>query len=225
VILAMGAAYRRLKVPNLERLVGAGVFYGAVGSEALALKGQEVFVVGGANSAGQAAVYLSRYARRVTMLVLESSLSINMSEYLIREIEAQPKIEVRLNTVVTGGGGEHRLEWIDVQEGTSGKTETLPAAALFVMIGAEPHTGWLPASVKRDHSGYILTGQDLMDGGNPPLDWPLKRLPYPMETSLPGVFAAGDVRLNSVKRVASAVGEGAIAVQIIHQYLLDLQKR
>jgi thioredoxin reductase (NADPH) len=221
VIIATGASYRRLGVPSLEALIGAGVFYGAAVSEAQAVQGQEVYVVGGANSAGQAATHLSKYASRVTLLVRGRSLSTSMSEYLIREIEAAQNIEVRFETAVTGGGGEGRLEHLFLKNLGSGSTEVVPAAALFALIGAEPHTGWLPEEVERDKRGYVLTGQDLLrDGRHLPQGWPLGRPPLLMETSMPGVFAVGDVRRGSVKRVASAVGAGAIAIQSVHEYFV-----
>ncbi|MDQ5809413.1 MAG: FAD-dependent oxidoreductase, partial [Actinomycetota bacterium] len=221
VILATGIFYRRLGVPSLEALIGAGVFYGAAVSEAQAVQGQEVYVVGGANSAGQAATHLSKYASRVTLLVRGRSLSTSMSEYLIREIEAAQNIEVRFETAVTGGGGEGRLEHLFLKNLGSGSTEVVPAAALFALIGAEPHTGWLPEEVERDKRGYVLTGQDLLrDGRHLPQGWPLGRPPLLMETSMPGVFAVGDVRRGSVKRVASAVGAGAIAIQSVHEYFV-----
>jgi thioredoxin reductase (NADPH) len=219
VILATGVSYRRLNIPGLDKLVGAGVFYGAAASETVAMKGQEVFVLGGANSAGQAAVYMEKHARRVTLLVRGSSLADSMSEYLIQEIAACPNIDVRLNTEISDGGGENRLEYLVLQNRLTGKTETVPAAALFVLIGATPHTDWLPPQVQRDPQGYIITGQDLMRDGQPPAGWSLQRAPVLFETSMPGVFAVGDVRHRSVKRVASAVGEGSIAIQLIHQYL------
>jgi thioredoxin reductase (NADPH) len=220
VILAMGISYRRLDVPDLEKLVGAGVFYGAAVSEARAMKGQEVYVVGGANSAGQAAMHLSRYASRVTLLVRGRSLSTSMSEYLIRELEAAQNIELRFNTRVTGGGGQRRLERLVLEDSAAGLKSTVSAAALFVLIGAEPHTGWLPDEIRRNKRGYVFTGQDLLQETQPNEAWPLGRLPLPMETSMPGVFAAGDVRCRSVKRVASAVGAGAIAIQSVHEHLL-----
>jgi thioredoxin reductase (NADPH) len=218
VILAMGVVYRRLAVPALETLVGSGVFYGAVGTEAMALRGKDVYIVGGANSAGQAAVHLSRYARRVTMVVRAGSLAASMSEYLINEIKGRDNIEMRFHTQVTGGGGEYRLEWLLLQDNDTGQTETRQADALFSMIGATPRTGWLPPDIRRDPIGFILTGEHLLKDGAPPAGWPLKRLPMTLETSQPGVFAAGDVRHRSVKRVASAVGEGAMCVQYVHQY-------
>ncbi|HEX6387366.1 MAG TPA: FAD-dependent oxidoreductase [Anaerolineae bacterium] len=221
VILAMGASYRRLEIPSLDDLIGAGVFYGAVSSEAMALQDQGVFVVGGGNSAGQAVVHLARYARRVTMLVRGESLAATMSEYLIKEIENKENIELRLHTEVIDGGGDYRLERIVLRDTRSGQTETLPATALFVLIGATPRTEWLPPTIERDEQGYIVTGQDLLRDGSVPPEWPLQRPPFLLETSIPQVFAAGDVRHRSVKRVASAVGEGSIAVQLIHHALSE----
>ena len=219
-ILATGVSYRRLGVPNLEDLVGKGIFYGAAASEAQAMEGQEVYVVGGANSAGQAAMHLSRYASRVTMLVRGDSLASSMSDYLIQEIEAAQNIDVRYHTRVADGGGEGRLEHLVLEDSASGLTETVPAAALFVLIGAEPRTGWLPEEIQRDKRGFVVTGQDLLGDGRSPQGWPLARPPLHTETSMPGVFAAGDVRYGSVKRVASAVGEGATAIQSVHEHLL-----
>ncbi|MCL7455380.1 MAG: FAD-dependent oxidoreductase [Anaerolineae bacterium] len=221
VILAIGATYRRLEIPSLERLVGAGVYYGAVGSEAMALKGQPVFVVGGANSAGQAALHLANYAAQVTLLVRGSSLSNKMSDYLIEQIEARENISVRLQTEVIDGGGDYRLERLVIRKRGADEGETVSAAALFVMIGAVPRTGWLPETIPRDRRGYLLTGSDLLENGRLPDTWPLQRMPYLLETGLPGVLAAGDVRHGSVKRVASAVGEGAIAVQSLHRYFAE----
>ena len=218
-IVATGASYRRLGVPSLEALQGAGVFYGAVAAQAQGMKGQEVYVVGGGNSAGQAARHLSKYARLVTLLVLGESLAADMSQYLIEEIEATENIQVRLNTQVIDGGGQGRLEHLVLGDCASEITETVPAAALFVLIGARPHTGWLPEEVVRDETGYIIAGSDLLRDGVPPEGWPLERPPMLLETSVPGVFAAGDVRNGSVKRVASAVGEGSIAIQMVHNYL------
>jgi thioredoxin reductase (NADPH) len=218
-IVATGASYRRLGVPSLEALQGAGVFYGAAVAQAQGMKGQEVCVVGGGNSAGQAARHLSKHARRVTLLVLGESLTAHMSQYLVEEIEATENIQVRLNTQVLDGGGQGRLEHLVLKDRASGLTETFPAAALFVLIGATPHTAWLPEEVMRDERGYIITGNDLLRDGSPPEGWPLERAPMLLETSVPGVFAAGDVRCGSVKRVASAVGEGSIAIQMVHNYL------
>ena len=219
VVIATGVSYRRLGIPSLDALTGVGVFYGAATSEAQAMKGREVFVVGGANSAGQAAVHLATYAAKVTMLVRGRSLAESMSEYLVKEIAGTPNITVRHNTVVTGGAGTGRLESLTFLDQMSGVTETVPAAAVFVLIGAEPRTQWLPDDIRRDRWGFVVTGTDLMAGGHPPDGWPLQRPPMLLESSLPGVFAVGDVRCGSVKRVASAVGEGSVAIRLIHDYL------
>ncbi len=219
VVLATGVRYRRLGVPNLEALTGAGVFYGAAASEAQAVKGREVYVVGGANSAGQATVHLARYASQVTMLVRGSSLAATMSDYLVRELGATRNVTVRFGVEVVDGHGQGRLSGLTLRERRSGAAETVPAAAVFVMIGAEPHTGWLPEAVLRDRWGFVVTGADLLADGTPPPGWPLERRPMPFESSMPGVFAVGDVRHGSTKRVASAVGEGSVAIQQVHQYL------
>jgi thioredoxin reductase (NADPH) len=219
VVIATGVSYRRLGIPSLDALTGAGVFYGAATSEAKAMKGRQVFVVGGANSAGQAAVHLARYAAMVTMLVRGPSLAESMSGYLIKEIISTRNIAVRHNVVVTGGNGTCFLESLTIQDQVSGATETVPGAALFVLIGAEPRTQWLPDDIRRDRWGFVLTGTGLMAGGHPPDGWPLQRPPMLLESSLPGVFAVGDVRSGSVKRVASAVGEGSVAIRLIHDYL------
>lgn len=223
VVIATGASYRRLEVPDLEALQGTGVFYGAAISEAQAMEGQDVYVVGGANSAGQAAMHLSKYAARVTLLVRGNSLTASMSDYLVREIEAADNIEVRFRTRVVGGGGKGSLEHLVLENSVSGLTETVPAVALFVLIGARPRTEWLPEEIQRDKGGFILTGQDLLQNGRPPLGWPLQRLPLVLESSMPGVFAGGDVRHRSINRVASAIGEGSIAVQMVHDYLTKLK--
>jgi thioredoxin reductase (NADPH) len=219
VVVASGVSWRRLGVPRLEALVGAGVFYGAAGAEARAMEGQDVFVVGAGNSAGQAAVHLARYAASVTILVRGEALGHSMAEYLVQQIEHAPNITVRLHTEVVDGRGGRRLQGLTLRDRRSGSTQDVPAAALFVMIGAEPHTDWLAGTVERDDRGYILTGHDLLRAGRPPPRWPRQRPPLLLETSIPGVFAAGDVRYRSVKRVASAVGEGAVAVQLVHEYL------
>ncbi len=219
VIVATGMAYRRLAIPALDALTGAGVFYGAAATEARAMKDREVFVVGGANSAGQAAVHLARYAAQVTVLVRGQSLADTMSDYLIREIESAPNIAVRYKVAVTGGAGRGRLESLTLTDLQTGAAETVAAAALFVLIGAEPRTQWLPATVRRDQPGFVLTGNDLLENGRPHADWPLQRMPMFLESSLPGVFAVGDVRHGSVKRVASAVGEGSIAIRLVHDHL------
>ena len=219
VIVATGASYRRLGVPELEALNGAGVFYGAATTEAPALRGREVYVVGGANSAGQAAIHLSGYAARVTMLARGGSLRAGMSDYLVRGIEDADNIRVLTNTRLTGGGGEGHLEHLTVENSSTGRTETVPSDALFVLIGAEPRTEWLPGEVSRDERGFVVTGQDLLRDGRAPEGPSPQHLPAPLETSMPGVFAVGDVRHRSVKRVASAVGEGSAAIQQVHEHL------
>jgi thioredoxin reductase (NADPH) len=219
VIVTTGVSYRRLGVPSLEALQGAGVLYGAAVTEAQGMKGQEVYVVGGGNSAGQAARHLSKHARHVTLLARGESLASSMSQYLIKELEAAENIQVRVNTQVVNGGGKGRLEHLVLEDCATKRTEMVPAAALFVLIGARPHTRWLPEEVMRDERGYVITGNDLLRDGSLPEGWPLERPPMLLETSVPGVFAAGDVRCGSVKRVASAVGEGSIAIQMVHKYL------
>jgi thioredoxin reductase (NADPH) len=217
VVLATGASYQRLGVPGLEALLGAGVFYGGGTTEAQAMEGQEVFVVGGGNSAGQAAVLLARYARRVTIAIRGDRLAASMSDYLVKNIDATGNIDVCPRTIVVGGGGHGRLQELVLRDENTGLTRTVPAAGLFVLIGARPHTGWLPEPIHRDDKGFILTGQDLLSyrqGGRSPTNTPL-----PLETSMPGVFAAGDVRHGSVKRVASAVGEGSVSIRSVHEYL------
>jgi thioredoxin reductase (NADPH) len=219
VVVASGVSWRRLGVPHLEALVDAGVFYGAAGAEARAMQGQDVFVVGAGNSAGQASVDLAKHAASVTILVRGGAIGQSMSDYLVQQIKRAPNIAVRLHTEVVDGHGDRRLERLVLRDRRSGATEDVPATALFVMIGAEPRTEWLAGSVERDDRGYLLTGHDLLRAGKPPAGWPRLRPPLLLETSIPGVFAAGDVRYRSVKRVASAVGEGAVAVQLVHDYL------
>jgi thioredoxin reductase (NADPH) len=226
VVLAIGVEWRRLGVPSLEALVGAGVYYGAAASEARAMRGRDVFIVGAGNSAGQAAMHLARHARSVTMLARSGSLSASMSNYLVTEIEQSPRITVRLNTEVVDGGGAGRLETLTLKDRTSQKSQDLAADALFLMLGAEPRSHWLADNLQRDAHGFLCTGRDV--AMEPSVDdasaraWPLPRPPLLLETSMPGVFAAGDVRGRSVKRVASAVGEGATAVRLIHEYLADM---
>ena len=215
VVLAVGASYGRLGIPELEELSGAGVFYGGPASEAPALTGANVYVVGGGNSAGQAALHLARYAQRVTVLVRAGSLDTNMSHYLVQAIEAAPGIEVRTGAAVTAGGGEGRLEHLVLRDLAAGAEETVPADALFVLIGSRPLTDWLPPELAKDEHGFLLTGEDVARA------WPLERRPYSLETSMPGVLAVGDVRHGSVKRVAAAVGEGATAVQFVHRLLAE----
>ena len=210
VVLALGAEYRRLDAPGLTELEGAGVFYGASMSEAQALAGENVYIVGGGNSAGQAALHLARYACTVRIVVRGDGLAATMSQYLIDTIDKDPNVRVLTLTEVVAGFGDGRLEQLQLR--TPDGIETVPAAALVVLIGAHPHTEWLPHEIARDEWGYIATGADTAG-------WPLDRAPLPLETSLPGVFAAGDVRARSVKRVASAAGSGALAVSDVHTYL------
>jgi thioredoxin reductase (NADPH) len=222
MIIATGVAYRKLDVPGIERLTGAGVYYGAAMTEAISCRDEDVYIVGGANSAGQAAMYFARFAGKVTLLVRADSLSKSMSQYLIDQIAATDNIRVMVNTQVMGAHGEHNLQAITVADSASGETCTVPATALFIFIGAAPRTDWLPDEVQRDPYGFILSGPDLMAAGRRPKGWTPDRDPYLLETSVPGLFVVGDVRARSVKRVASAVGEGSIAVQFIHQYLAHL---
>ena len=224
VIVATGIAWRSLGVPPLEALAGAGVFYGAAGSETRAMAGRDVFVVGAGNSAGQAALHLARHARQVTLVVRRDNLPHSMSDYLIKEIEATPVITVRLETEVTDGHGGDRLDGLTLHDRRSGRAEQVAADALFVLIGGEPCTQWLAAAMQLER-GYILTGRDIeRDGADPPR-WPLNRAPLPLETSVPGIFAAGDVRYRSIKRVASAVGDGAMAVRVAQEYLAEHESR
>ncbi|MET4638233.1 FAD-dependent oxidoreductase [Mycetocola sp. 2940] len=213
VLLATGVSYRRLGVDLLDRLTGAGILYGAAGAEAPALAGEAVAVIGGANSAGQAALHLARFASTVTVVVRGNSLTAGMSRYLIDQIDATGNITVLLNARVVGGNGDTRLSGLELEDTATGKRQTLAVSAAFVLIGAEPATEWL-VNLSRDERGYLRTGSDV-----PMESWSSQRPPLPFETSLPGVFAAGDVRLGSVKRVAGGVGEGSVAIGSVHQYL------
>jgi thioredoxin reductase (NADPH) len=219
VLLATGISYRKLGLPGADALTGRGVFYGSAATEAGACTGEEIYIVGAANSAGQAAVFLSRHAHRVTLLVRADSLERSMSYYLFRQIEEIPNIDVRLTTEVVAVHGDDHLERLTLCDTRARAEETVDASYLFVYIGAEPRTEWLADVVARDARGFVLTGPDLVVAGQRPRGWDLERDPYYLEASVPGVFAAGDVRANSIKRVASAVGEGAMAIQLLHTYL------
>ena len=219
LIVATGVSLKRLEVPGIEKLTGAGVYYGAALTEAASYRGQQVFVVGGANSAGQAAMFFSRYASQVTMLVRGDSLTRSMSAYLIDQIDSTANIDVLTNAVVVEALGTDKLEAIKIEDSTTGAVSEVPAAALFIFIGARSHSDILADVVKCNQAGFILTGSDLIRNGERPPGWKEKRDPALMETSIPGIFAAGDVREGATRRVASAVGEGAIAVSLVHQYL------
>ena len=219
VILATGVSYRQLDAPGLAELTGCGVYYGSALTEAESCRGHHVYIVGGANSAGQAAVYLARHAKSVTILVRGPSLAASMSYYLIQQIEHESNITVRTGTVVDAAHGSGHLEQLTLRDVASGQTELVEAQWMFVFIGAAPLTDWLDGTVMRDSHGFIKTGPDLTDDGRPPADWGLDRPPYHLETNVPGVFVAGDARAESAKRVASAVGEGAMAVMLVHRYL------
>jgi thioredoxin reductase (NADPH) len=219
VILATGVAYRQLAAPGVKDLTGLGVFYGSALTEATTCAGHDVYIVGGANSAGQAAVYLSRHAKSVTICVRGPSLRKSMSHYLIEQIERIPTITVRTCTEIAEAHGDGHLERLILRDSNTGGTEVADAQWLFVFIGAAPLTGWLDGVVHRDGRGFVLAGPDLVAGGERLAAWPLDRAPYHLETSVPGIFVAGDVRAESAKRVASAVGEGAMAVMLVHRYL------
>ncbi|UUU28806.1 FAD-dependent oxidoreductase [Streptomyces sp. CA-210063] len=219
VILATGVSYRQLAAPGCADLTGCGVFYGSALTEAAGCQGHDVYIVGGANSAGQAAMYLSRGAKSVTLLVRGDSLTASMSHYLIQQLAEAPNIFVRPGTVVEAAHGTNQLEQLTLKDIASGREELVDAQWLFVFIGAEPHTDWLEGTVLRDERGFIVTGPDMTSDGGPPAGWELDRPPYHLETNVPGVFVAGDARSESAKRVASAVGEGAMAVMLVHRYL------
>jgi thioredoxin reductase (NADPH) len=219
VLIATGVSYRKLDVPGIERVQGAGVYYGAAMTEAVSCKGEDIYIVGGANSAGQAAVFFAQHARRVVMLVRGNTLAAGMSQYLVEQIQQTSNITVELNSQVVEVFGEEHLEAISIYCATSKETNKVAANSLFIFIGAMPGTEWLAGVLEREEKGFLLSGPDLMRDGKPPNSWPLERDPWLLEASVPGIFLAGDVRYRSVKRVASGVGEGANAVQFVHQYL------
>src|SRR5215203_1925021 len=221
LIIACGVSYRNLDgVAGIEKLTGAGVYYGASMVDALSVKGEDIFMVGGANSAGQAAIHFAKYAKTVTLLVRGDSLNKSMSSYLVHQINETPNIHVLLNSKVTEVHGENRLESITITNTQTGQIQTVPTSGLYIFIGAVPHTDGAAGLIERDANGFVLTGQDLMQNGHKhPQGWTLDRQPFLLETNVPGIFAIGDVRHGSTKRVAAGVGEGSIAVQLVHQYL------
>jgi thioredoxin reductase (NADPH) len=221
VLVATGVSYRRLEAQGLEALTGRGVYYGATASEAQQCQGDDVYIVGAANSAGQAAVSMARFAKRVTLVVRAATLEETMSKYLLEKVRSAPNIEVRFRTEVVACRGDGHLEALTLADRDTRVQEDVSASWLFVFIGASPHTDWLGAQVVRDDKGFVVTGQDLQTGVHEHR-WPLARAPFALETSVPGVFAAGDVRLDSMKRVASAVGEGAMSVHLVHRYLATI---
>jgi thioredoxin reductase (NADPH) len=218
-MIATGVQWRRLDAPGVNRLQGAGVYYGGGAADALSYKGETVYVVGGANSAGQAAINFAKHAERVVIVVRGSSVSSTMSQYLVDQIKQTPNIQIWPNASIAEVHGETHLEEISFLCSDTNRIERVKATAVFIFIGALPRTEWLANVVERDERGFILTGADLIRDGQLPKGWPLERDPFLLETNVPGVFAVGDVRHGSVKRVASGVGEGSVAVQFIHQYL------
>jgi thioredoxin reductase (NADPH) len=223
LLLAMGVQWRTLDVPGIERLQGAGVYYGGGTTEAMACKGEIVHIIGGANSAGQAAMHFAKFADKVIMLVRGESLAATMSHYLIEQIEKTPNIEVQTRSSVVEVHGETRLTGLTILRSSTGEKEKVPATSLYIFIGAQPRTEWLGSLIERDERGFILSGPDLLRGGKRPPGWTLDRDPGLLETNVPGIFVVGDVRHGSVKRVASGVGEGAVVVQFMHQYLAKVQ--
>ena len=219
VILATGVSYTMLGAPGLRELTGRGVYYGSAATEAANCAGQHVYIIGGANSAGQAAMYFARHAQAVHLLVRGDSLERSMSQYLIEQVRNVPNIEIHTCTEVVAGKGDEHLEQLTLRDASTGAVQEVPASWLFVFIGAAPRTEWLDGVVERDRRGFVLTGPDLVREGRRPRGWPLDRDPYHLESNVPGVFVAGDVRAESVKRVASAVGEGAMAVTLVHRYM------
>jgi thioredoxin reductase (NADPH) len=219
LVVATGVSYRRLAAAGLDELIGRGIYYGTNASEASQCQGDDVYIVGAANSAGQAALNLSRFARRVVLVVRAATLTKTMSQYLIERIESAPNIEVRYRSEVVAARGAGHLEVLTLANADSGVKEEVSSSWLFVFIGASPRTDWLGPDVVRDEKGFVVTGQDLLGSTQATYHWPLARAPFALETSVPGVFAAGDVRLDSMKRLASAVGEGAMTIYLVHRYL------
>ena len=219
LVLAMGVQWRQLDIPGVQKLQGAGVYYGGGTTEAISCKDEDVYIIGGANSAGQAAMFFSKYASRVIMLVRGKSLQSSMSQYLIDQIQSTPNITVEVQTRLAEAHGETHLEEISIACDATGELHRVPAGAVFIFIGAEPRTNWLDGVVERDSKGFVLTGAELLRDGKRPKGWIADRDPGLLETNVPGIFAVGDVRHGSVKRVASGVGEGSIAIQFVHQYL------
>jgi thioredoxin reductase (NADPH) len=217
IILALGVSFRWLDAPGCAALVGAGVYYGAATVEASACRGQEVYVLGGGNSAGQAALFLARFARQVHIMTLGDGLAGSMSRYLVERIQQTPNVAVHPHTTVMDAGGTGHVEWLLIRDTRANETRRVPADALFVFIGAAPRSDWLAGTIDRDDEGFLLCGLDYLPGV--PEDWPLDRRPYPLETRVPGVFVAGDVRKGSVKRLTVAAGEGAAAIDLVHRYL------
>jgi thioredoxin reductase (NADPH) len=222
LVLAMGVAWRELKAEGIAKLTGRGVYYGAARTEAPVILGKDVYLVGGGNSAGQAAMYFANYAKSVTLLIRGASLASSMSQYLIDQLNTKDNVHIRTHRTVVAARGKDHLEALEVEDTTSGQRETLATAALFILIGADPATDTLPASIVRDSGGYVCTGRDVLDLDTPTDHlWPLRRDPFLLETSVPGIFAAGDVRHGSIKRVAAGVGEGSMSIAFIHQYLAE----
>jgi thioredoxin reductase (NADPH) len=219
LLIATGVSYRRLDVPGIEKLTGAGVYYGAAATEAISCTNEDAYIVGAGNSAGQAAMYLSRFARNVTIIVRGDSLGKTMSQYLIDQLDKTPNINVQFCSRVTEAKGEGKLDALTIANDKTGEVKTAPAIALFIFIGAQPHTSAIADLIECDERGFILSGPDLTANGRRPRNWTLPRDPYLLETNVPGIFVAGDVRHGSIKRVASAVGEGSIAIELVHQYL------
>jgi thioredoxin reductase (NADPH) len=219
LLISPGMEVRRLEAPGVEPLLGAGVFYGAALTEAATYRGKDVIVVGGANSSGQGAMFFSRHARKVTMLIRGSDIAAGMSRYLVDRIAATPNVEVLVNTRVVSAHGEGRLEAVTIADSATGEQRQLAAAAMFIFIGAAPRTAMVEDVVMRDAQGFVLTGRDVMTEGKRPPGWTCPRDPFPFETSVPGIFCAGDARYGSGKRVAAAVGEGSATVSMVHQYL------